>query len=415
MDGNVRVTRVLRRSDHVVIVGAGLAGWRLCESLRHEGFEGKLTLVGDEPYAPYDRPPLSKNVLVGKWEPTHTTLATPELVASNDVQLKLGVAATSFDAEALSVHLADGTSVQGTRVVIATGTRARYLGYSADAAVNTLRNRNDVEKLLAKINELEPGSVVGVIGGGFIGAEAATALHTRGFVPIVLEAAVRPLVGALGDEVSQWLEGVPGQSGVELRNNQKIIDVVVDANHYVIQFKDESELRVRALIVGAGAVANVEWLASSSLHVDNGVVVDENLLVNDTIGAIGDVAKFRWKNTLGTDEVRIEHWQIAIDHAAHLAHHWVSGATATKLTIPYFWSDQYGKKIQVLGHAQPSDRVTRVSGSPEEAKWLALYSRDGIVSGIVTLSQPRALMLSKHLLEQPTNLDEALGEAPWAN
>jgi NAD(P)H-nitrite reductase large subunit len=405
---------VLQPSDHVVVVGAGFAGWRFIEALRREGFGGALTLIGDETYAPYDRPPLSKQVLVGKWDAERATLATPERIEESGVTLLLGSRAVGLDRDALSVHLEDGSTVVGTHVVIATGTRARRLPYSADAHVHTLRSRNDERRLREDLDRIAPGSVVAVIGGGFIGAEVATALQTRGFRPIVLEALRRPLIASLGNDVSTWLERLAGDVGIELRSGQHIDDVVRDDEKFTVMFHDGSELRADAVVVGAGALVNVEWLATSGLNIDDGVIVDSDLLATERVAAIGDIAHFSWNSVMGEESIRIEHWEVANLHAARLAHFWVTGESSEALMVPYFWSDQYGKKLQMLGHPKPDDDVVRVEGSPEEGKWLAVYSRSGVVSGLVALSQPRALMMSKHFLEVPTTLHEALEQAPWA-
>lgn len=143
--------------------------------------------------------------------------------------------------------------------------------------------------------------------------------------------------------------------------------------------------------------------------------MDKDLIAVEGVAAIGDVARFTWQSTTGVEDVRIEHWQVANDHAAQLAHYWMTGEEPTAPMIPYFWSDQYGKKIQMLGHPSPKDTVQMVAGSVEEGKWVALYSRDGIVNGVVTLSQPRALMVSKVLLESPTTVSQALELQPWAS
>jgi NADPH-dependent 2,4-dienoyl-CoA reductase/sulfur reductase-like enzyme len=403
----------LTREDHVVVVGAGLAGWRLVEALRRGGFEGAITVIGEERHAPYDRPPLSKHVLVGKWAPEKTALVTPEHVEASDVDLRLGVAATRLDVATTTVHLSDGTSVQGTFVVIATGTRARHLGYSADSQVHSIRSRDDLVALEAVLSALGEGSTIAVIGGGFIGAEAATALRTRRFDPVVLEAAVRPLLGVLGADVSLWLEGLASEAGVELRTSQRIVDVKFVDGDFVVSLHDDVDLLARAVIVGAGAIPNVEWLATSGLEIDNGVVVDEDLFATESVAAIGDVARFSWRNVFGAEHVRIEHWQVANDHAAHLAHVLLTGEAPSAFLIPYFWSDQYGKKIQMLGHPRTNDRAQIVSGSVADGKWMALYSRDGVVSGVVSLSQPRALMLARVLLEERTTVEDALVRAPW--
>lgn len=405
---------MLTSSDHVIVVGAGLGGWRFVEALRREKFDGAITLIGEEPYAPYDRPPLSKRVLAGSWDVEKATLATPALISALDVTMRLGVRAVGLDVATTTVQLDDESEAVGTFVAIATGTRARLLPFSANADVHALRNRDDEVRLRRRLDELEPESVIAIVGGGFIGAEAATQLHGRGFRPIVLEAAARPLIGALGGEVSSWLERLADDSGIELRTGVNILDVTIVNDRFIVKIECGDDIEASAVLVGVGALPNVEWLASSGLTIDNGVVVDEHLLATDRVGAIGDVARFMWKNVVGEELVRIEHWEVANLHASLLAHYLMTGQPSKSLLVPYFWSDQYGKKIQMLGHARPSDDVVCVSGSPQEGKWVALYSHNDIVTGIIALNQPRALMLSKHFLEEKTNLASAFTEAPWA-
>jgi 3-phenylpropionate/trans-cinnamate dioxygenase ferredoxin reductase subunit len=400
----------LSRNDHVVIVGAGLAGWRTCEELRRHGFEGEITLIGDEPEAPYDRPPLSKQVLAGKWPLEHTRLATGDKLEHARVDLRLGVGARQLDVARTAVTLDDDRVVEGTHVVIATGARARRLSWYEPRHFE-LRNLADARRLLGRLAELDDGDVVAVIGGGFIGAEVATAMKTRGLRPIVIEAASRPLLNVLGTSVSQWLGDLAANAGIELRTDQRPVATAYryDNDDADVIFEDGSTLRVRAVVVGVGAQPNVEWLADSGLEIDNGLVVDNNQLCSPRVGAVGDVASFPWSDGA---RVRIEHWQVATDHAAALVRHWTQGEESARL-IPYFWSDQYGKKIQMLGHPRPDDDVVRVQDSGE-GQWLGVYSREGVVSGLIALSQPRALMLSKVLLEHPTTLDEALVAAPWS-
>ena len=395
----------LTSTDHVVVVGAGLAGWRFIESLRRDGYEGKITLIGDEPYAPYDRPPLSKQVLSGKWEIDKTVLASDEALESANITSIFGVSATSLDVTNHTVTLENGETVSGTHIVIATGTRARRIPFSDESLVHTIRNRKDIEGLNALLATVPEGATIAVIGGGFIGAEAATALKARGLTPVVLEALQRPLIGALGDQASQWLLPLASNAEIELRTSQ----VIRDVSDGSVVFADGSTLEVAAVVLGVGAEVNTEWLQSSGLVLDGGVVVDEHLLATPTIGALGDVAKFPFKGEL----TRIEHWQVATDHAAALSLHWAKGEKAPDM-VPYFWSDQYGKKIQMLGHPHPSDDVVKVAGSDEEGKWLALYSRGGVVTGILSLSQPRWLMVSKVLLDEETTLTRAMELQPWA-
>jgi 3-phenylpropionate/trans-cinnamate dioxygenase ferredoxin reductase subunit len=394
------------------VVGAGLAGWRFVESLRDEGFKGDVTLVGDEPHAPYDRPPLSKQVLSGKWELEKATLASSEQLEKSGASLRLGVQAMKLDVEATTVHLSDGTSVTGTHVVVATGSRARQLTFSSTGPLLTLRSHDDAARLAQQLESLAPESVVVVIGGGFVGAEVATSLKTRGFTPVVLEVLDRPLLSVVGEQVSSWLASIGEDAGIEVRTNQLVADVKVVGQGFVVELIDGARVEASLVIAAVGSSLDLAWLEDSGLTLDNGVVVDANLQAAPRVAAIGDVARFQWLGAIGDELVRIEHWQVATDHAAHLAHFWSTGKSLPP-TVPYFWSDQYGKKIQMLGHPHPDDDVQIVNGSPNEGKWLALYSRENVVTGAIALSQPRWLMLSKPLLDTRTTLTEALASAPW--
>ncbi|MGC2169113.1 MAG: FAD-dependent oxidoreductase [Acidimicrobiales bacterium] len=398
--------------DHVVVVGAGLAGWRFAEILRQLGYRGAVTIVGDESRAPYDRPPLSKQILSGKWDLDKATLATPAKLETAGVDLHLGRRVVGLDAAAACVVLDDETFVSGTHVVVATGTRARSLSFAGSGPLPTLRTADDVTRLNETISRLEPGAAFAVIGGGFVGAEVATSLAARGLRPVILEAAERPLVGVVGDEASQWLARLAPAAGIELHTRQHIRDVLPAERSLFVEFDEGPALEVGAVLAAVGSALDLGWLEGSGLHLDEGVRVDENLQAAPHVGAIGDVARFAYRVGDEREHIRVEHWQVAADHAWHLAHHWM-GETATP-AVPYFWSDQYGKKIQMLGHPRAEDEVVRVSGSDEELKWLALYVRHGFVTGILALNNPRGLATSKVLLDEVTTIDDARARAPWA-
>jgi 3-phenylpropionate/trans-cinnamate dioxygenase ferredoxin reductase component len=400
--------------DHVIVVGAGVAGWRFVEFVRRDGFDGAITLIGDEPHAPYDRPPLSKQVLAGRWAAEKATLATPEKLRESLATVLLGERVVALDVEARAVELAGGTRVDGTHVVIATGARARALSYPSSGELMTLRTFDDAVRLQAMLEGLAPESVVVVIGGGFLGAEAATSIKARGHVPIVLEAAERPLITVLGDAVSAWLTLVPRAAEIDVRTSQRIRDVVVAGRGVTILLEDGEAIEAAAVLAAVGSTIETEWLAPSGLTLDGGVVVDANFEAAPHVGAVGDIAKFPLRGVDGDELVRIEHWQVAVEQAIELAHFWTSGEPSSTRLIPYFWSDQMGKKIQLLGHPRPSDDVRLVSGSPEELKWVAIYSRHGLVTGVVALSNPRGLTKSRVLLTEVTTLEDALALAPWS-
>ncbi len=402
----------LRDSDAVVVVGAGLAGWRVGEALRRRGFAGSVTLVGAEPDRPYDRPPLSKQLLAGTLEESDLSLERgPE---ASTMTWRLGVPAVSLDVAARRVALADGEAVEGSRVVIATGVRARRLAVSAAERVHYVRALPDVRRLLADLSGARAGARVVVIGGGFIGAEVATSLTHRGHPVVVLEALERPLLSVLGPTVSQWLVDLPSEAGVELRTSCQVRDVTSEADELVVSLADGSTLRAAAVVAGVGAEPTTEWLAGAGLTIDNGIVVDDEFAAAPGVAVIGDVARFPWPGPRGIELTRIEHWQVANDHAAELARIWTGQRGERPPLVPYFWSDQYGAKVQVLGHPRPTDDVRTVVGEPGESRWLALYSRDEVVTGVVALRSPRALTLSRPLLAAPTSLDDALVLSPWA-
>jgi NADPH-dependent 2,4-dienoyl-CoA reductase/sulfur reductase-like enzyme len=405
----------LGSSDHVIVVGAGLAGWRFVEFLRREGYDGAITLIGDEAHAPYDRPPLSKQVLSGRWDVSKATLATPEKIVDSHATVLLGDRAVALDVESTTVELASGKKITGTHVVIATGARARPLSYPSSGDLMTLRSYDDAVRLCGRLEGLAPESVVVIIGGGFIGGEAATSIKARGLVPIVLEAAERPLITVLGNQVSAWLLLMAEPAGIDLRTRQRIRDVMATENGAMILLEDGEAIEASAVLAAVGSAFDIEWLASSGLTLDGGVVVARNFEAATRVAAIGDVAKFPLRGVDGDELVRIEHWQLAVEHAMELARSWMSDERAIVPMVPYFWSDQMGRKIQLLGHPHPNDDVTLVEGGPEELKWLALYSRRGLVTGVVALSNPRGLTKSRVVLNEVTTLEGALVLAPWAD
>lgn len=402
-------------AERIVIVGAGLSGWRLAEGLVQRGFEGEIVIIGDEDRLPYDRPPLSKHVLSGKWSLEQTALVDEVAPAFSRVTWRLGRRAVGLVASERTVLLDDGSRETGTSVVVATGVRARRLRTSAGERVATLRRADDVERLHRMLEYSSPEYPVVVIGGGFLGAEVATSMHARGREVIVLESASAPLVGVLGDTAAGWLKGLAGAVGIDLRVDQNVIDVAEGREgELLVECAQGEAIRAGLVVAAVGSELDLDWLDGSGLELDDGVLVDQDLRASDGVFAIGDVARFIWASPLGLQRIRLEHWQVAVDHAAQLAAH-VTGAEPPAPMTPYFWSDQYGRKIQVLGSPQRDDTIHLVHGSLDESKWLALYERAGRVSALLALNQPRALMVSKALVDRGAPVDEALEIAPWAS
>ena len=376
----------------VVIVGGGLAGWRTAENLRRQEFTGSIALVSDEAPVPYDRPPLSKQILSGKLTLADISLAKDDAFCAADVTW-ITESAISLDVAAKTISLASGESLTGSSIVIATGTRARRLPFSAMDDCYVVRTAADASSLRQRLTAGGSPARVVVIGGGFIGAEVATAAHQLGHDVIVLEGQVRPLEGALGTTVATWLEPLAASAGVDLRVNQLVSDVRAHADGALDVVTGAGSLIADIVVVGAGAVVNTEWLQSSGLDISSGVAVDGYLRAAPGIYAAGDVARFWYRG----EQARIEHWQIANDHTAYIAQHLTGRTTDEFSTLAYFWSDQYGAKIQMLGHPHRDDEVELASGSLEERTWVAHYRRGGDLTGVIALNNPRELILSRNL------------------
>lgn len=404
---------LLSDESSVVIVGAGLAGWRLAEALRGESFTGTITIVGDEPHLPYDRPPLSKQVLSGKWDVARTTLVRDDSSVAQGVTWRLGARAVALDIVARDVTLDDGTVLHATHVALATGSRARTMPYRAADALHTIRSRDDLERLLADLEATDTNRPWVVIGAGFLGAEVATALKTRGVASVVLEVARAPLEGVVGALAASWLRSLPEDFGVTLRTDVKVRDVEWRSEVLTVSLESGEDIEAAGVVVCVGSQLDLTWLEDSGLELDGGVVVDEHLQASANVAALGDVARFTWPGPLGPELLRVEHWEVAIFHAAQLARYWTQGVGPERVMVPYFWSDQYGKKIQMLGHPRLDDEVTLVHGDLASKQWLALYARDEIVTGLLALSSPRSLMLAKVVLDEVTSRDHALEQAPW--
>lgn len=350
--------------EHVLVIGAGLGGLRTVEQLRTAGHQGRISLVGAEPHAPYDRPPLSKQVLTGDWEPARTTLRDADALDELGVRTYFGTEAVALrhhggrdDRGTLEVELADGATLHGDVVVVATGVVARTLP-GQPAHVHTLRTLDDALALRAALERI--GSLL-VVGGGFIGAEVASAALARGVAVTVLEAADTPAERALGPTLGVLAGRLMSEAGVDLRTGTSLARFVDgQVNGYGVELADGSVVSADAVVVGVGGVPQLGWLPSAgpdgaTLDVSDGLACGPTGRVHGLPGvwAVGDVA--RW------DGHRTEHWTNAGDQAAAVAHD-VLGAPPPPPTVPYFWSDQFGLKIQLIGRPDLADSVLPLHG-----------------------------------------------------
>ena len=393
----------------VSIVGASLAGYWAAETLRRDGFEGRISLIGDEPHAPYDRPPLSKKFLVGDLEDARLPLTTAEKLADLGLEMRLGCRATGLDVATRTLEV-DGVAEPYDGLLIATGARCRNLpGTAGLAGVHTLRTRDDAEAIR---DALANGArrVVGV-GAGFIGAEVASTAIGRGAEVTMVEALEAPFGRVLGVEMGAVMADVHRRHGVDLRTGVGVDEVLGDDRLAGVRLADGATLEADLLVVGIGVVPNTDWLEGSGLTLDDGVVCDETCLAAPDVAAAGDVA--RWANPRYGEVMRVEHWDNAVQQGVHAARRLLqSDEEATPYApVPWFWTDQYDRKVQLAGRPHTDDEVRVVAGSTAEHRFAAFYGRDGRFTAALGMNRPRQVMQSKGLLDAGASWDEALAFA----
>ncbi len=393
--------------EHIVIVGASLAGLRAAEELRHQGHAGAITLVGDEPHRPYDRPPLSKQVLAGTKPPESTALlVTSGSIDDLDLDWRLAQSATGLDLAQRTVLLGGGERLPYDGLVIATGASPKRLpGTDHLDGVHTLRTLDDCLAIRAALD----GSPrrVAVVGAGFIGAEVAATCRELGIDVSLIEALPVPLERGLGPEMGAIVADVHRDHGVDVRLGVGVVLIEGSDRVERIRLTDGTVLDIDLVVIGIGVSPNTGWLDGSGLTVDNGVVCDATCTAAPGVVAAGDVA--RWYNERFDEVMRVEHWDNAIAMGTHAAQSLLAGAAAHAFRpIPWFWSDQYDRKIQLAGRAAPEDRVQVVSGSVEERRFVALYARHDRVVGVLGMNQPAQVMRWRSLVEERASWDAAL-------
>lgn len=398
--------------EHLVVVGASLAGIRAVESARRAGHTGRITLVGAERHLPYDRPPLSKAFLddTGE-EPADPRYRTEEHLRDElGVELRLGSPATSLDTGATLVGIGDGSEVSYDALVVATGGAARMLpGTEHLTGVHALRTWDDA---LAVRSALDAGARTVVIGAGFIGSEVASSARKRGLSATIVETLPVPLVRSVGEDMGTACADLHREHGTDLRCGETVDGLESSADGAVTGVRLGSGEVVPAdlVVVGIGVSPCTEWLAGSGVELherDRGVVADATLRAADGVYAAGDVVHF--PNHLFDGEVmRLEHWTTAAEQGALAAKNALDPENATGLgTVPYFWSDWYSSRIQFVGRPA-ADEIRVVSSELGDDRFLALYRRGDRLVGTITIDRPTQIMKYKRLISKRASWAEAL-------
>ncbi|HEX4863832.1 MAG TPA: FAD/NAD(P)-binding oxidoreductase [Acidimicrobiales bacterium] len=381
-----------------VVVGGSLAGLRAAEALRRGGHDGPLTVVAAEPHLPYDRPPLSKQVLTGKVQPEKT--AFPE-AGDLEADWLLGTRATGLDVDNRVVHTDGGEDLPYDQLVIATGARPRMLrGFDPRPGVHYLRTLDDAVRLR---DELSGASRVAVIGAGFIGLEVAASASERGLQVAVLEALSVPLDRAIGESMGNVIADLHRRRGIDLRTDVLVQETVGEPRVEAVRLVSGETIDADVVVVGVGVVPETRWLEDSKVDLNDGVLCDERLRVLSGgrplkgVVAAGDVA--RWSHEAWSRLARVEHWTNAAEQGEAAARTLLDGDKAPAFSpVPYFWSDQFGLKIQFVGETVPGDEVSLVEGSFEEERFLVAYGREGRLVAALGIRRPARVMAMQRMI-----------------
>ena len=385
----------------VVIIGAGHAGGTVAAHLRQDGFAGTITLLGEEPVAPYQRPPLSKAWLAGTTTLDHVILRPESWYSENGVDLRLGVCAERIDREARTVKLRGGETLAYDALVIATGARPRRLGLRGETLpdVLTLRTLADAEALKSS---LQQGSRLALIGAGYIGLEVAASALKAGARVVILEREARCAARVASQTLSRFLEGFHRARGVEFEFNASIDHIAGDRTVSGVVLDDHRMFDCDVVLVGAGVVPNDELARDAGLECGNGIIVDEVARTSDpAIFAIGDVA-YRPLD-LYASHARLESVPNALEQARCVSHV-LTGKTPAAPEVPWFWSDQYELKIQLAG--LPLDATSQlVRGDQASGSFAVFHLKGDVIRAVEAVNAPPEFMFGRKLIGLCTPVD----------
>jgi NADPH-dependent 2,4-dienoyl-CoA reductase/sulfur reductase-like enzyme len=394
------------RPSRVVVAGASAAGLSVAETLRREGFDGSITMIGDEDAVPYDRPPLSKEILSGRWPEERVWLRDESAIAGLELDLRLGVRAVGVDPVARTVQLADRSAVSYDELVIATGVRPRRLpGTDGVPGVHVLRTLDDARALRATLAE-KPRLVI--VGAGFLGAEVAAVARQAGADVTLVSDLPAPLSDVLGPDLGRLLIDTHREHGVEVVTGVLVQEVLVHGGRAAgVRLADGRIVEADAVLVSIGSVPNVEWLAGSGIEFGNGVLCDQFCHAGPGVWAAGDVAS--WLHPELGERLRIEHRTNAAEQGMAVARN-ILGDPKPFAPVPYIWSDQYDRKIQIYGLPRGADRFAVTEGSVADRKLVALYGKNQVVRAAVGINMIRPVRAARAHVATRTAWDAAVSQ-----
>jgi NADPH-dependent 2,4-dienoyl-CoA reductase/sulfur reductase-like enzyme len=380
--------------DSILIVGGGAAGLAAVETLRSQGYAGALTMVCDEPELPYDRPPLSKQVLTGAWDADRTRFREAAHYADLGIRLVRGRAG-ALDADGRTVYLSDGYPLRFDGLIIATGVRPRRLPGGHDlAGVHVLRDHPDVAALRATFANAPR---VAIVGGGFLGMEVAAAARGLGLDATVIEPLAQPMIRQVGPVIGAEVARLHREHGVDLRTGIGVAGLEGDGGAVTgVALTDGGVVPADCVVVSIGAVPATDWLRTSGLAIGDGVECDEFCRAAPGIYAAGDVAS--WVNPRYQRRMRIEHRMNATEQGTAAAVNLLKGDVQPFAPLPYFWSDQYNVKLQVHGHLSDGAEIAIEDGSLADGKFVALFREGGAPTAVLGWNSPARLIRYRKLL-----------------
>ncbi|TRW47465.1 NAD(P)/FAD-dependent oxidoreductase [Georgenia yuyongxinii] len=395
------------RLRNVVVAGASLAGLAAADALRQGGFDGSITLLSDERRAPYDRPPLSKDLLAADSDPVPVALRPEGHFADHELDLRLGHAAVGLDIDRRYVVTSDGAALPWDAVVVATGSRPRPLLTTSGEALPVLRTIEDLVRIRDGV--ARHGRVT-LIGSSFIGLEIAASLRRRGVAVTLFGATQLPLNDVVGPEVATDVRDLHAAHGVDLRLGALVTAVDGAPGDYALHLSDGTTLSTPFVVAGVGVEPNVEWLLGSGVVLDGGVVCDAAGRTNvPGVWAAGDVAAY--DHPLLGSRVRVDHWTSAGQQGRHVAANILSGGDTPFTSVPYYWTDQYDRKFHCYGRRLPADDAFVAEGSLASGEYLVLYGTAGEFHSVFSSGRERSLRGYRKLLERGGTWDEALAIA----
>ena len=387
-----------------VVIGAGQAGGRAVEAMRAEGFGGRVVLIGAETHVPYERPPLSKQLLISDDEgPARTYIHGEDFYREKDIELRLGMQATHIDRVARRITLSDGDVLDYSKLLLATGSKVRRLSIPGSdlAGIHYLR---DIEESLAIRSDLKTDAVLVIVGGGYIGLEVAAAARTRGCRVTVIEMEDVVMNRVVAPEIGHFFAEVHRAQGVDIRTGEGVTGFEGEGRVTGVLGADGVRYAADVVVVGVGIAAETSLAEAAGLTVTNGIVVDEFGQTSDpNIFAAGDVAN--QPSPVDGGRLRLESWQNAQNQAIAVARV-MCGARTPHAETPWFWSDQYDLNLQMTGLASAWDRLV-FRGDPAERKFTVFYMAADKVVMANAVNAPRDLRFARMLIEAAASVEDA--------